>query len=388
MTVATLATLLVKHTKPEIYSFALGIANAVGLPVSSWQAGDPTRSALLVEAEFLSGLEDTAAGYVGSGFLDYAVGVWRAVIAKQVFNIDIPDATFATTDVVLTNTSGGVYDGDAGDLIFKCTTTGKTYHSTTAYHLAAKVGAMNGTATVTVIADEAGSASTAGAGQIDALVTTLGTVTCSNAVAAVGLDAQDWATTKQQCLDKLGSLSPNGPRDAYSYVARNSALSLTSNVTRVRVYGSSTTGAVTVYLAGPSGGVAEADRALVQTAILKWATPLCITPTILAASGVVVPVTYQLWLYTTVNKTAAQVAADVQTALSNLFAARPIGGDIIPPSTTGALYASMIESTIRAVYPNDAFRCVVTLPAGDTAITNGQVATLGTVTPTITLVSP
>lgn len=386
MTTPSLASLLVQATKDEIYTTGLNIANAIGLPVSAWQAGDPTRALFHIEAETLSTLETVVAGYIASGFLDYATGTWLAILAKQVYNVDVPSATYASADVVLSNAGGGLYNGiNAGDLTFRSTVTGKTYRNTTGGNLASGPGT---TLTVTVVADEAGSASSAGAGQIDTLVTSLLGVTCSNALAATGIDAQSDDTTRQQCRDKLGALSPNGPAASYSYVARNSALSLTSNVTRVRVYGSSTNGAVTVYLAGPSGGVAEADRALVQTAILKYATPLCITPTILAASNVVVPVTYQLWLYTTANKTAAQVAADVQTALGNLFAARPIGGDIIPPATTGALYASMVESTIRAVYPNDAFRCVVTLPAGDTAISNGQVATLGTVTPTITLVAP
>lgn len=383
MTSPSLASLVVQETKATILSYYLGVANAIGLPVSSWQPSDPVRSLYAAEAEELSIVETTVVGYITSRFLDLASGVWLAVKAKQDYNVDVPAATFATTDVTLSNAGGGLYSGiNPGDITLKSSITGKTYRNTTGGNLASGPGTA---LTLTFVADEAGSASSAGVGQIDTMVTQLNGVTCSNAVGAIGIDAQDDATTRQQCRDKLGSLSPNGPRDAYSYVARNAALSGTSNVTRVRVFGVSTTGAVTVYLAGPAGAVVEADRALVDAAIQKWAAPFCITPTVLAAASVVVPVTYQLWIYKSCNKTAAQIAADIQAALQAMFAARAIGGDIIPPATTGAIYASMIESTIRAVYPQ-AFRCVVTMPAGDTALTNSQVATLGTVTPTINIV--
>lgn len=385
MRVTTLATLLVQHTKAEIYKYALGIATSIGLPVSSWQAGDPTRAAFFVEAEFLESLEAQRVGFTGSGFLDFAVGIWRPVIAKQGFNVDIPEARAATTTVTLTNTKGGVYDIDPGDLTLKNTTTGKTYHSTTGGHLPAKVGAVNGTLDIVVVADEPGSDSSAGAGEIDALVTTLGTVTCSNALAAIGVDEQDWTITKQQCQDKLGSFSPNGPREAYRYVARNPDLTGTNAITDARVYGDSDVGEVTVYLRGPSGAVAESDRALVETAILKYATPLCVTPTVLSCTNVVVPITYSLNLYKSANKTATDAAADILTALEALFAGRPIGGDIVAPATTGKLYRSLIESTILRVFPQ-AFNVVVALPAGDTTILNNEVAALGTVTPTVTLV--
>ena len=376
-----LAELLIVSTKEAIYETALGIASSIGLNVASWTAGDPTRSLFHVESEILHELEVIVAAFVASGFLDYATGAWLKVLVKQVFNVDVPSATFATTDVVLTNAGGAVYDFDPGDLTLKNTTSGKTYRNTTGGNLAGL-----GTLTVTVVAEEAGSDSSAAAGEIDDLVTAYLGVTPSNALAAVGIDEQDESTTRQQCRDKLGSLSPNGPKEAYSYVARNSELSGTNGVTRVRVYGSSETGDVQVYLAGPSGGVSETDRALVETAILKWATPLCCTPTVSAATNLVMPVTYSIWVYKSANKSAAEVEEDVEAALEQLFAARDIGGDIIPPAATGKVYLSLIESAIRSVYPQ-VFRVTMSLPAGDTTLTNGQVATLGTITATVTLVT-
>lgn len=378
----SLASLMIEETKAAIYETALGIAEALDLPVSSWQAGDPTRSLYHLESEILSSLESSVVGYIESGFLDYATGDWLKVVAKQGFNVDVPEATFATTDVVLTNDGGGLYEIEAGDLTLKCTISGKTYKNTTGGTLASGPGT---TLTITVIAEEAGSDSSAGAEEIDDLVTGLLGVTCSNEDAAVGIDEQDEEVTRQQCRDALGNKSPLGPPAIYSYVARNPELSGTTAVTRTRVYSTSDSGDVTVYLAGPSGAVTEADRALVEEAYTTWATPLCFTIETLSASEVVIPITYELWLYKSSGKTAEEAAEDVEAALEEMFATRPIGGDIIPPETEGKLYKSMIESVIRATFP-DAFRVSVTLPEDDADIANGEVAVLGTVTPTVNLV--
>ncbi len=381
---ASLASYLVKETKAAIYTAALYIANAIGLPVSSWQTGDPTRSLLNAHAEALATREENSAGYIASGFLDYAEGEWLKILAEQQFGVIVPPATSATTDVVITNPGGGVYpDRVAGDLIFKNSTTGKTYTSTTGGDLLAGPGT---TLTVTVVADEAGSDSSASAGEIDEMVTPLGASTCTNALAAIGVDEQSEETTREQCRARRGRATPNGPKDAYFDVALDPDLTGTYGITDARAYGDSDTGDVTVYLRGPSGAISEADRALVEDAILDNATPLCITPTVLSCTNVTVAVTYTIWIYKRSNLTAADVEELVEDALEQMFAARPIGGDIIAPATTGSLYATMIQATIKGI-SDEAFRVSITLPAGDTALTNGQVPALGTVTATVNLVT-
>lgn len=394
MGLMSLATLVVQQGKTAFYNKALGLATSLGLPVSTWHAGDPTRSLYHLEAEILAAFEPVAVRFIKAGFLDLiaeaasagdaSANEWLKIRAKQSYNVDVPEASFATTDVVLTNGGGGFYPIAAGDLTFKNSTSGKTYHNTTGGTLASGPGT---TLTVTVEADEAGSDSSASAGEIDELVTARLGVTCTNPTAAVGVDEQAPSTTVQQCRDKLDSLSGMGPKGIFSFVARNSELTGTTAITRVRVFDDSDTGDVLVYLADASGGVSEDDRALVEAAILEWATGVCITPTVISATEVVVPITYSLWVYKSVNKTAAEIQEEVEEALETLFANREIGGDIIPPATTGNLYVSLIESTIRSLYP-EAFRVVVAMPTTDVALENSEVATLGTITATVNLVSP
>lgn len=379
----SLATLLVKTAKATVYNTGLAIASSIGVPVSSWQAGDPMRALFHLESEFLTTLEELVQNYVASGFLDHASGIWLEILADQVYGVTVPAATQATTDCVLTNSGGALYTAEdlaIGSVIVKNSTTDKTYRNAT-------TGVLNPSSTLTLsfVADEAGSDSTSAAGDIDELVTGLLGVTVTNPTAAIGVDKQDDATTRQQCRDKLGALSPNGPADAYSYVARSTDLTTVSYVPRVRVYSDSDSGDVTVYLASPSGTVSAPDLALFETAILKWATPLCITPSVLSCTPVTVPVTYTLWVYQSANKTAAEIETLVEDALEALFAAHPIGGDIITTGGQGYMYKSLIESTIRGVLPQ-AFRVSVSLPAADVAIAQNEVAALGTVTATVNLV--
>lgn len=384
MTILSLASQLVSRTKAQLYSAGLQIATGLGLPVTSWQTGDPTRSLYYVLSEAIEANDNIVAQYVAAGFLEYApaaadgsAGFWLKLVAKQVFNVTVPDPTYASADCPLTNAGGGVYDFEAGDITAKCTATGKTYTNTTGGHL----GALS-VLTLTFEANEAGSGSSAGIGEIDDLVTTFLGVTISNPTAAVGVDSPSAASVVTLCRNKVGSLSPNGPSAAYVYVALASDLTGTTNVARARDFSDSDTGDVTLYIASASGAATSGDRTKVEAAIATWATPLCITPTVALATEVTVAITYTLYVYRSVNKTSDEVEAAVLAALDAMFAARPIGGDIVSPATTGKLYRSLVESTIKGVF-SQAFHVTVAAPAGDTALTNSQVAKRGTVTPTV-----
>jgi phage-related baseplate assembly protein len=379
MALLTLSSLFTRATKTQIYQTGLDVATSLSLPVTSWLAGDPTRSLYHYLAEILDVLEGNVVEYLKAGFLDYAEGDWLTVLAYEVYNVTRVEATYAETSVTLTNGGGGIYVIEAGDLTFSNTTTGKTYHNTSGGTLSA-MGALD----VDVTADEAGSDSSAAAAEIDALVTVLLGVTCSNATAAVGIDEEGDDSVKSRCRDKLGALSPNGPADAYDSVAKDSELTGTTAITRTRTIADSETGDVTVYLAGPSGAVSEENRALVETALLTYATPLTVTLTVLSATNVDIDITYEIWVYSSVGETEADIESAIEEALIAAFRERPIGGDVID-TETGRIYLSWIESKIRETF-DEIFRVEVTVPAGDTDLAISEVAAVGTVTPTVNFV--
>ena len=375
-----LANLLVAKSRAYFYEAALSISNLIGLPVTSWQAGDPSRALFHAYAEAEEARDVLDAGYISSGFLDYAKGEWLRQHAAQQFGVLVPPATYASGNVVLSNPGGYTTTLDAGDLTFKNSTTGKTYHSTSGGLLASGPGT---TLTVSFEADEPGSDSSAAAGEIDEMVTPLGSVTCTNPIAAIGVDEQSEDTTRAMCRARRGRATPNGPRDAYTDVALDPVLTGTSAITRARSFRSSAQGDVTVYLAGPSGAVAPADVLLVEEAILSNATPLCVTPLVLSCTAVVTPVSYSVWVYKRANLSPAEFRELAETVLEKLFAALPIGGDIIAPALTGKVYLSLLAAAIRSV-SDDVFR--VDMTGSDTVLTNAQVAALGVVTGTVNIV--
>lgn len=385
MGIYTLAELITVNTAETIYDASIILADTLGLPTTSWQPGDPTRSMYWSVAEELARLEDVIAGYVSSGFLDLVSAdpdwyPWLVRVADQTYGYTADEATYATTNVRLSNGGGGFFpDIAANDLTLKSSTSGKTYHNTTGGTLASGPGTW---LDITVEADDAGSDSNAAVGEIDTIVTTMNLVTCTNAAAAVAIDAESAESIVAGCRSKLGSLSAAGPWDAYDYVATNATLTGTINVTRSRTYDDSTTGDVTQYLAGPSGAVAAGDVAAVQTAIAQWALPLCITYTGSSATNKSQAITYELWLYDSVGMTTSEVETAVENALTALFLARPIGGDIKAAVGSGFLYRSMIRGVFKAAFGAHFVDVDVTVPAADTAIAANEVPVRGAITVT------
>lgn len=376
MSTISLAQLLVQETKTAIYHKALSIATAVGLPVTSWRTGDPTRSLYHILSEIISTAEEIVAGYIASGFLDYASGEWLIVIADQVYGVPANAASYATCDATLTNPTGAIYSFDIGDVTIS--NGAMTYHNTVA-------GILDGLSTLSLsfVADLPGSDGSADIGDINQMVSTFGTVTVANTSVAVGSDSEEDEPLRVRCRAKLGAFSPNGPRDAYNYIAT----STDPSVNRSRTFGDSTNGTVSVYLASASGAVDAAVVDAVEAAIIESANPICATVVVQSATAVPIAITYSLWIYDSVGETVPNIEAAIEAALTSLFENRPIGGDIIPPATTGKIYTSLIARTIEAVYPQHSFRVVLTSPASDTSLSLTQVATRGVLTPNVTLVA-
>jgi len=361
MTIAVTA-LFVAETADKILAHGLNIARIVGLPVTSWRTGDPTRSLYLFVAESLETYELKVTEYILSGFRSTWTGDWATVAAKETYNVDRIEADHATPTATLTNGGGGFFEIESeGDLRVKNTSTGKTYHNTS-------LGTLGSGDTVTfeLIADEAGSDSTTGVDEIDALVTTMGGVVIDSSTAAVASDEETPPELSERCGDTLGALSPDGPPDAYTYVATNSDLTGVTDVKRARSVGNNATGNVTLWLASSNGPVATASVTAVQSAIEQWATPLCITPT--AQKGTQVTInTVGTVTGTVPSGFEATAKAAVDLYLSTLAIS----------DGTDAITISKLSSVILVALPT-ATGVVLTTPTGDVALSQGFYAVPGT----------
>ncbi len=378
-----LASLVVRQTKAQLLGAGLAIAQSLGVPVTSWQIGDPTDALFQYLTEVLDSVEALAATWTRAAFLDYAAAdsslyAWLTIVAQQGFGYAAREASYATTTVTLANGGGGNYpDLRAGQLRFQSSLTKATYHSTTGGNLLIGPGTE---LDVTVVADVAGSDSTADIGDIDTLLTSLPGVGCANAAAAIGLDAEPAMSIVSGCRAKLALMSPNGAADAYRYVATNAELTGTTACTSARVDADSDTGIVTVILAGPNMPLSDPDVAAIETAILATCTPLCVTPLVMSGTAQTIDVTYRAWAYASWGVTAAEAHAQITAALRAWLVTVPLRGDVVPPAATGCVYRNTIEATIRSVKPDKIFRVEVSLPAADVSIGAASKPVCGTVT--------
>jgi phage-related baseplate assembly protein len=390
MTISVL-TLFTAETAERILAKGLQLATSVGLPVTSWRTGDPTRSLYKYLAVKLAETDITVANLARSAILsvlvaaakggDESAKAWLKVVALEVYGVEVQEATFATGTITVTNTGGGYYPVEAGDVTFKASATGKTYHNTSKPRDedGDEVDAISagGTFTFDFVADDDGSDSTVAADEIDEMVTTLLGVVIDSNTAAVGLDEEDPESVGERCRDSLGALSPDGPADVYRYVAKNSKLTGVTNATRA-VTIDNEDGTVTVYIAGPSGAVSSPTVAAVQTAFDKWATPNCVTATAESAA------TSTFNIDATVAYGGSLSDEDLETeiaaAIAKVLNAIDIGGEEL---TTGDFGVSLdaITAAIRSVA--GVTSVAMTTPDENTVLTPNQVPVLGTVAITV-----
>jgi phage-related baseplate assembly protein len=364
-------------TKARVYDLALSIAAGLGLPVTSWRAGDPTRSVYHVLAEEIETRDITASTYAKSGFLDSSEGDWLTLLADQVYNVQREEATAAADTLVLTNTEGGVYSWDAGDLVFRSSANGKTYHNTTSGTLS-EVGE---TIEVGFVADEAGSDSALAEDELDEIVTAMPGVDITSSGAASAADAEEDEALRVRCRASTGALSPNGPSDAYSFVATTSALTGNTETDRVYVDAESTTGDVTVYCAGSDGAVSGAAITAVTDALARYATPLTVTLNVVAATEVTQNVDVDVVLKASLGLAQATAEAAIAQAIEDMINVYPVGG------VSGFFYRDAIRGAIFSVYgPVDTVNIDVNTPAAPVAMAVDEVLVPGTITVSVSFV--
>lgn len=337
-------TLIAKQGRDAFLRKSLALAAAVGLPVTSWRTGDPTLSLYQNEAEVNDGLEDIVISMAKSSNLTTVEeDDWLDQHAQDVYGLEPAAATYAHPTITLRNDGGGVYPLAIGDLTVKSSASGKTYHNIAQGRDAGDVETLvlgpGVTLTYELEADEAGSASTVIAGDLDALVTTLEGVVIVSSTAGVASDKPSAAEIKEQCRATLGALSPNGPPDAYEYVCRNASLTGSTEITRASARGNNLFGQVTVYVAGTAGAVSSTSVSQAQRACELWATPLCIRCTVLSASN------YGVNVHAVVTGASipAGYEATVRGELERVFRTFAIGEDVATSQIIAAIHRSVAE---------------------------------------------
>ena len=362
-------TLFTASSSATILRLGLELAESLGLNTTSWRDGDPEKTIFNFLSDQLATREEVIGALIGSGFLADAEGDWLTIVARDFFGVDRTAAEASEPSVTFANGGGGAYSKAIGEVIVKASSTGELFRSTEALTLASGPGT---TATITFVAENAGTVGTVSANDIDTIVSTMLGVTISSSTAAAGVDAQSDSSLQSACTNSLGSVSVEGPPDAFNAVALNHDLTGETTITRSYTTEDASDGTVTVYLATATGAPSAGAVTAANDAIEIWATPCCVTPTVSAASE------YSQAVTQTVDGTdiPAGTEAAVSALLLTLFAAIPIGGLISRSAITTLTHSYLVAQGATDV------SVVTTVPASDGALTTGFVPVVGAVSVT------
>jgi len=382
----SLDEILTPAERDSVLATLLALSASFGAATTSWGEGNPILTMLTTDAQKSADLTKVAVEIAKGGFGELLPSdAWADLWAQSRFNVVRVPATPAAGYVNLTNTEPTDYGPlQPGELIIAHTVTGKTYRNQGVITILANVGLAG----VLVAADEPGIVGNAAPGSITTVVSSLIGVGVTNPLSFVGTDKETTLALVNRARTKLGSFSPNGPKDAYDYVAKTpflpdgTALSNTSTpITRTRTVLNIANGNLTTYLATAAGPPTGPDVAIVQNAFDQHVEPWGVTSLAAAAAPVVVPIAYQAWVQGS-QLTSAQIATLIEAALVAWFASLDIGGYVIPPDT-GAIYPDVLEQVIGQAMPG-ILRVSVTIPAVTVVMVELQVAQLGAISSTIT----
>jgi len=428
-----LKSLIASLPKEKIYQKFVDVMSALGVDTESWQPGDPTRSTLAAIASREAEWENFDTGFpvmIKGMLLGLSSGSWLTVLLEKNFNVFRDPATYATCTLRVTNNGSEDFGTvDAGDLTTANSNVDgePNFTNDDAFALG-----PNDIVDIDITASQAGTASNSQVGEIDTIVgTPFPNVTVTNITAALANDEESDAQATARGQVKNESTSPNGPKGAYEYFAKTpspengtalehgvrAALGLlgeeepdvegaketlsnlvaakpSTNVTRVRVIPESDFGDAIVFLAGASGALTTDDRDAAEERLETWANPFVINLVVINADNKSIAVTYELWVYDTINLTTSEIEDVVEDYLQAQIKERPIAGDILPGDTTGAIFFDWIKAQIIEAVAPHAFKCTVTAPSGDTALdltidtdtpenSSAEVAILGTITGTV-----
>lgn len=356
----------------------------LGVNTTSWKPGAPTQAFLVCSAITLAGFSKLISLIVRSGWLELSEGPWLTLVAWFKFRVKRFGSTYATGTGLLSNSRGGYFQFDAGDLIFKNTATNQTYRNTHAV----EIGPDDENVPVIVRCTTSGSAGNAGPNTVTELVTAFVGLSFTNPLSFAGQDEESDPALRTRCYEKLGGLSSMGPRDAYSYWAKSATRADGSwiGVTRTRGYKDGY-GNVWIRVATAAGDVTgahddpETDLGIVHKILEENALPDFITllPTV-SATPSQVSFTYSIWVYDDVGATDAELQAAIEAKLKLLVETLPIGGVVLYPSP-GKLFLSAAQAVIGSV-KKEIVRVVIHTPTGNVEFAQDAVPIFGTATAT------
>ncbi len=327
----------------QFRSTMVNLLVALGVPADQWRAGGVASTILTVVSNTFENFSSLMTTALASNFLDYASGSWLVLLAYYVYGVTAQPASFASGQLTLTNTGGGIYDYPLNGALFGNGTV--QYTNDQSFSLAA-----SSSVTFDIVATVAGAVGSAAPGTITTMVTTMLGVTCTNALSVVGQDAQSDSSLRLECQEALAATSEDGPANAYEYAVKNAVNATTGlpvSVNRVSVSPASSGGIVSIYCASPSGVPIASDLTAAALAVETYCRPLGVTANVYAVSTVANTNAITVWARALPGVSQVALQAAAQAAVAAFIAQYPVGGLSI--GSGGYLFASLIDGIIYGV---------------------------------------
>ncbi len=359
----TVSDLITAKDRDTLFAEALTVAQAEGLPTTSWQPGAVPRTLLKADATALADLHGTQAAIAKGAFLDDSEGAWLTLHAASRFQVTRVGATFAEGIVSVSVASGaGPHTISAAGLLVSDGT--RRWRSTnTSAVTVTSAAAVN----IKVRAEGSGSAYNVANNTITTLVSpALAGLSVNNPIYASGtwvtlsgVEEESDASVRARCRAKWSTLGRGANLDAYAYWATTCPDATT--ITRARAVPGSGDGTLVVYIAQATAVPGSGQVAAVQSWV-DAQKPATDTPTVTAASAATTTVSG------TVRFSAATYdTATARTAIENAitsYVVRRAFGDVVD---LGAIYHAIYAAT-----PGVADVDLIN-PSGDTTLTSSQI---------------
>ncbi len=317
-------------TPDQVRTSIYGQLARIGVSTTNWKPGPIVWTIFAVVSVVFSSFTYWSSFAIQGMFLSLSRGDWLTAKAKYDYSTDRNIPSHATGPITLSNSGAGVYDFNPGDLTITCSkllVDGSTvtfqYHNTGTIHVSSGSPTPN-SQSITISAELEGSLPSIPPGATVSLQPPYTGLSIAVPTAITGSDEETDQALINRAQLSASAISPNGPTDAYRYVA-TSTLNTDASVIATKcsvVRGNP----VLVYVGGPDGPITDTDAlALLNVAIQTKVVPLGVTATLASGAAKNIEVTYTAFV-TNTTLTEIEIKTYIQTAVQNYFATFPIGG--------------------------------------------------------------
>lgn len=314
-------------TPDEVRTTLYMILNKLGINTTAFQPGSAIRTVLAAVSTLFSVYTEWAGAAIRGLHLFTATGDWLDVIAELDYSTTRNIASRAGGHVLIENTSAGLYEYEPNSLTLKYYKNGIVYYYSNKDAVTFNNAEIK---TVFIEAEVLGSAP-------NFIPITVPDTTSFTAVgndnliisvntSLLGTDAETDQSLQNRAYLQASAISPNGPSDAYRYVATST---LDSNgapiASKATVY--ATPGNVQVYVATDVGSAVdpvglEILRARIQTTVV----PLGVQFTIDSCTEKPISIFYKVYCKKNTTYTQDIIKELIVDKLSKWISEYPIGG--------------------------------------------------------------